>query len=559
MKATTITLDFETYYDPSIRYGMGPRGMEAEEYIRDGRFQCLGMAIAIGAGEPRWVTGRKVPALLSRLPWSDLVAIAHNAQFDGLILHHHFGHRPMRWFCTKAMARHALVPLAGPDGKRLSYSLASLCRHFGLGEKMEISHAGRRLEDLESDPYLEERLAEYAKRDVVLTRALFAKLAPSLPREESRVVDRVVRMTTEPVLRYEEPGVSASLEDGDEHRANTLARVGSRGPVPANLDYHGQHTGKFSGGGGYNLPGAHKHGKARHALRGATGQWLVTADMRGLELRVLMALAGQMDVVGALGRGEDVYADFAWQLFDKPGTQPWAELDIPANAPEQVLTPAELKVGKDTVLGCGYGMGEKALASRLTSLVDNPVRVANLAVAQYRKRFPKVTRFWRAAREAMVAASLSDSDESAPKREPFTFVRDVSAPFPTPALVLPSGRRLNYPGLRIGAGGRARYDRYGREEMLPPAKLVANVVSAYSRDLVCDWMLRSVKRAPYATLVLVVIDELVFSCPRDRTSEMATVLFEEAKRLPGWADQALALEARVMMGETWGTCADALS
>ena len=547
-----MTLDFETYYDPSIGYGMGPKGMEAEEYVRDGRFQCLGLAVAVGTGPAGWVPAPVVPEFLSKIPWHEVCAVAHNAAFDGLILHHHYGHAPAKWQCTKSMARHALVPAAGPDGKRLSYSLASLCRHFGLGEKREIAHEGYHLGNLEENPDVARELALYAKRDVELTRALWCVLARGWPSGETDVLDRVIRMTTEPVLQVEEPGPGVEYEEGDEHRANTLARVGSRGPVPANLDYHGQHTGKFSGGGGYNLPGAHKHGKARHSLRGATGHVLVSADQHALELRVLMSLARQWDVVEALSRGEDVYGDFAWDLFGK-GERP----DPLPSGTSLRLTLAERKVGKDVVLGCGYGMGERTLASRLTPLVSDPVRVANLAVAQYRKRFPKVPRFWRSARKTLEMLAHPGCDQSLSACGYFR-MHTAEAPFPSPALELPSGRRLNYPGLRIGAGGRARYDRYGREELMTPAKLVANVVSAVSRDVVCDWMLRVCRRASYARLALVVVDELVFSCPRDRSAELASVLFEEAARPPAWFPVEVNLKAKVWQGETWGACEDVL-
>ena len=530
-----VVLDFETYFDPSVGYSMGGKGgMEAEEYIRDSRFECLGLAVAVGNAEPGWVPGPRVGEFLSRVPWHEVLAVAHNASFDGLILHHHYGHSPAKWLCTRAMARAALAPAAGPDGKRVSYSLGPLCAHFGLGEKGEIPHAGMRYESLANHlPEVLSALAEYAKRDVSLTRKLFAVLASRWPAGETEVLDRVTRMTTEPVLRV---GIGADVpDDADAPRVKALQRVAERGAVPACIEYHGQSTGKFSGGGGYNLPGAHVGGSARLVLRGVTGHLLVAADMRSIEMRILFALAGEWGALEAIRDGRDLYAEFAREVFELP---PGAE-----------LTPDQLKVGKEAVLACGFGVGAKTLASRMGG-GGAMAGAAATAVARYKERFKGVVRYWRAGRRALEALANGSSDLAA--WGPLTLEREAPEPFPHPAFVLPSGRRLIYPGLRVGGGGRVRYDRFGREELLYPGKLTANVVSALARDVVCEWMVRVCRRASYAKLALVVIDELVFSCPSDRVEDLSHLLADEATRLPDWADPRLALEAKVAVGETWG-------
>jgi len=46
-----VTLDFETYYD----VGFSLSGLTTEEYIRDERFQVIGVGVKINDGETKWI------------------------------------------------------------------------------------------------------------------------------------------------------------------------------------------------------------------------------------------------------------------------------------------------------------------------------------------------------------------------------------------------------------------------------------------------------------------------------------------------------------------------
>ena len=80
-----VTLDFETYYD----VGFSLSGLTTEEYIRDARFQVIGVAIKIDEGETYWVTGSHevVQEALNKIDWHNSALLCHNTQFDGLFLH----------------------------------------------------------------------------------------------------------------------------------------------------------------------------------------------------------------------------------------------------------------------------------------------------------------------------------------------------------------------------------------------------------------------------------------------------------------------------------------
>ena len=50
-----ITLDFETYYDKAFSLTK----LTTEEYIRDDRFEVIGVAVAVDDGQPVWYSGSR--------------------------------------------------------------------------------------------------------------------------------------------------------------------------------------------------------------------------------------------------------------------------------------------------------------------------------------------------------------------------------------------------------------------------------------------------------------------------------------------------------------------
>ena len=79
-----ITLDFETYYDK--KYSLSKQ--TTEEYIRDARFEVIGVAVKVGDGESRWCSGtyEEIKKFLDGYHMDEHNVIAHNCMFDGAIL-----------------------------------------------------------------------------------------------------------------------------------------------------------------------------------------------------------------------------------------------------------------------------------------------------------------------------------------------------------------------------------------------------------------------------------------------------------------------------------------
>jgi hypothetical protein len=96
-----ITLDFETFYDSKIKLGF--KHQTTEEYVRDERFEVVGVSVAVNDEEPLWFSG-DFDIIKSRLrnlyDWENSFLLAHNTQFDGSILSWLFGIRPKGYFDT---------------------------------------------------------------------------------------------------------------------------------------------------------------------------------------------------------------------------------------------------------------------------------------------------------------------------------------------------------------------------------------------------------------------------------------------------------------------------
>ena len=199
-----ITLDFETYYADDFSLS----GMTTEEYIRDPRFEVIGVAVQVEDGEPVWFSGNREETRkwLMQFDWRESVMLAHNTMFDGAILHWHFGITPMGFLDTLSMAR----ALHGVDA---GGSLAKLAQRYEIGEKGNEVVAAKGKARLDFTP---EDLAQYGKyccNDVRLTYDLLRIMIVDFPEDELRLIDMTLRMFTHPMLYLEEDALQARLDD----------------------------------------------------------------------------------------------------------------------------------------------------------------------------------------------------------------------------------------------------------------------------------------------------------------------------------------------------------
>jgi DNA polymerase len=212
-----ITIDFETYYTSK---DLGFRTQTTEEYIRDSRFEVIGVAVQVDAGEPVWFSGDREATRkwLKQFDWKNSMMLAHNTLFDGAILKWHFGITPMVYLDTLCMAR-------AIHGVEVGGSLAKLALRYGIGEKgTEVTAA---IDKTRSD-FTPEDLAqygEYCRNDVTLTYQLFNNMSKGFPMEELKLIDMTLRMFTHPMLYVDEDTLQQRLDDLRKEQSELLSSL----------------------------------------------------------------------------------------------------------------------------------------------------------------------------------------------------------------------------------------------------------------------------------------------------------------------------------------------
>lgn len=208
-----ITLDMETYYDKAFSLTK----LTTEEYIRDDRFEVIGVAVAIDNEQPEWFSGTQADtrAFLKKFDWENALALAHNMQFDGAILNWHFGIKPKGYLDTLCMAR-------AVHGVDAGGSLKALAERYQIGVKgTEVLDAlGKRRVEFASDEL--DAYGRYCRNDVAITYDLFKILAKTFPTKELKVVDTTLKMFIQPSLVLDKTMLEEHLENVKNLKAKLL-------------------------------------------------------------------------------------------------------------------------------------------------------------------------------------------------------------------------------------------------------------------------------------------------------------------------------------------------
>jgi len=186
-----VVIDFESYYADDFTLSK----MSTEAYIRDPRFVAHGAAIKWSPDtSARWYDERQLRFVLKEEDWSDVFLISHHAQFDHLILSHHYDVHPKMSGCTLSMARLLL-------GNHIGVSLDSVREQFGLPVKKTPYHLFRGKHWNEIPREHQQLIGEGAEDEVESIWILFGKLMATFPRLELPVVDMTIKMFSEPCLQ----------------------------------------------------------------------------------------------------------------------------------------------------------------------------------------------------------------------------------------------------------------------------------------------------------------------------------------------------------------------
>jgi len=177
-----VSLDFETYYDDEYTL----KKLSTSEYVRDPRFKAQMLGIKIGRGKTRIIPAKKIRAELAKINWATHSMLAHNAQFDGFILSHHYDIHPAFIYDTLSMARglHSNDIGAGLDEVSLFYG--------GKGKVEGGLEPTKGVLDWPKAVY--DNAAIYCANDVDEMCRIFWAMLPKMPADEiDRVVDKFSR------------------------------------------------------------------------------------------------------------------------------------------------------------------------------------------------------------------------------------------------------------------------------------------------------------------------------------------------------------------------------
>ena len=597
----TLTIDFETYYDQQFSLTK----LTTEEYIRDDRFQEIGVAVAVDGNRPEFFTGthEEIKTWLERFDWDNSFGLAHNAMFDAAILNWRFGIKPKAWFDTLCMAR-------ATDGAEAGNSLAKLVERYKLGVKgTEVIDAkGKRRVDFMPIDLM--NYGEYCKNDVKLTYALFQLLLPRFGMHELKLIDLTIKMFSEPVLHLNTPlleqhlmqvrarkqklllaciadkdtlmsnpklgellislgveppmkespangkqtyafaksdeGFKALADHHDERvQAIVAARLGTkstleetrterfigiskRGKMPVPLRYYAAHTGRWGGDDKLNLQNLPRKSLLKDAIIAPDGFVLIDADSSQIEARTVAWLSGQVDLVDAFERAEDVYKIMASAIYGKA---------------QEEIDSGERFVGKTTILGAGYGMGSTKFGIQLRTFgVEIPDAEANRIIEVYRSRYPFIPKLWKEAGSALDALTDKKTCKVGAQPQALSLTEN--------GFLLPSGLYLNYPDLRRDSDGEYTYaSRRGRIKIYG-GKIVENVCQALARCIIGEQMLRISKRYRVA---LTVHDAVMVVVPEKEVKEAETYIQECMQWRPSWAS-TLPLACELGVGKSYGEC-----
>lgn len=253
---------------------------------------------------------------------------------------------------------------------------------------------------------------------------------------------------------------------------------------------------------------------------------LYVCDFAGIEARVLAWMADQMDLCEFFVTGADIYVDMAASIYKKPADQ---------------IDKVERAVGKQAILGLGFGMGSEKFMGTVRDKVGLEIspEFAQDVVTAYRNKYRKIRNFWYATEDAAKAAMATDGAtkhvlKTAWRREGFWL-----------KCCLPSGRKFCYPKPNtkmVTKFGKLQPElRYSTTDPVTrqwgpvgtySGKLVENLVQATGRDLLVDAMFR-LEKAGY-TIICTIHDEIV--CQRlDRRGSIEEVE-QLMKVVPQWAE-----------------------
>lgn len=605
-----ITIDFETYWDQQFSLSK----LTTEQYIRDKKFEVIGVAVKVDDQPAQWFSGTKkqTKRWLDKFDWDNGLAVAHNAMFDMAILSWVFDIRPSKIADTLSMGR----AIHASDGGGLS--LKALAERYGIGVKgTEVENTkGKSRLDFNKEEMA--RYSAYCVNDAELTYDLFRKLAAGFPLTELKLIDLTLRMFTEPTLKLDKSILEDHLVEvkakkdalmekvkadksvimSNPQLAGLLEQMGVEVPRKVSPTT-GKETYAFAKTDeGFKALLEHEDPEVQAVVAARMGvkstleetrteRFIEIAD-RGvlpIPLRYYAAHTGRWggsDKINMqnLPRGSQlkkaIVAPEGHVLIDCDSSQIEARTlawlagqgdlvdafsrgedvyKIMASAiynkPPDDVDKNERFIGKTTILGAGYGMGAAKFQAQLKAMgVELPEDECQYIIHTYRNTYGYIPRLWRAAGDALDAMVVG---ATAPLGQPGVLQIEGKD-----GVLLPNGLRIKYLDLAYEAnpesmvGKELTYTtRKGR------AKLKTRIYGGKCVENICQALARIIigeqmlMVARRYKVAMTVHDAVVAVVPEDEAEEGREFVEQCMRIRPKWAN-GLPLDCESKIGVSYG-------
>ena len=473
-----------------------------------------------------------------------------------------------------------------PKRERRVWELDQQVNHRGVWIDLDFVRAAKKIADQQFVEAIEEfrKLTDLSPTQVEKVRAWLCENGTELEDLRAETIEETLRVELSPdarrVLEIRSMVASTSLKKLDR----ILACVGTGGRARGLLQYHNCTTGRWGGRllQPQNFPrpsikadpeelvaavktenpvALRKWGEPvevlvsglRHAIAAQGDALLGVGDFETIEARIVLALAGQEDKVALLASGDDVYRDVAADIFrvnDKAGFLAINKKDL---SPAQ----AEMRqVGKNTVLGCGFGLGWKGFRDKYCKGDDD---LAKRIINTYRNEWaPAVPELWYdLERTAIRAMQCPGAIVTAQCGVRYRLEQKAGLPFLVCQIL--NGKKFHYANAALEMRKNewssqprpavtywAIKDHQWRKVIAWHGHLTENVVQALAREILVDAMLRFEARG--FPVALTCHDEIVVEHPAI-TEEIVKEIMSERSQ---WAvDLGLPVSVETWVGKRY--------
>ena len=584
---TILTLDFETYYD--THYNL--KKISTTEYVRHELFKTQGVGVKFDYWrKPQWFTGEAIAEFLSLIDWKNTALLCHHTHFDGLILTHHYNHKPAYYLDTLSMAR----PL---HGGAIGNSLDEISEYYGVGNKIpDVLEKTKGIRDLPIE--LLAQLGEYCIEDVRLTEEIYSIMSSNYPQPELDLIHLTVKAYTEPViivnkelatqeyinevnkrvaiiekvkpltltdLRSRNKFAAALEAAGVDPPTKTSSRTGKRTFAFAQTDWAFQMLHQHDDEAVRDLVEARanvsssigetraarlilhadptlpiylNYGKA-HTLRWTGGDKMNPQNFqRESRLRnAMIAPPGHKFVIvdsAQIEARKNAWLAGETQILDafREGRDLYSEFaaDEIYRIPRSKITKDQRFVGKVSILGLGFQMGvDKFQYTLEMGLLGPPVALEDGMYADIVRAYRK--KYWKIKDQWYTMQNLLYSmvKEQSRTYKCLTFDKD--------RIHMPSGMFLRYPDLKekiVYAKGGEKYTdgfEYNNGLNIYGGLLTENLVQALARNVVADQILMIAHKY---RVVLMVHDEVILCVPEDQAEEALKETLIAFHTAPDW-------------------------